>query len=239
MARVTEEHVEARRNQILAAAWECFARNGYHQTTMQDIATEAGLSAGAIYRYYPSKEGVLRACSDRSQEMSRALVEEARSRAEEPIDALLAIGQTMFSYFYDPMFETATRVDIDIWPEVIRNEELREGRRQELAFWRQEVARLLSEGRARGRLRQEVDPEAATILFICAWEGLRHYMLIDSDVFTPERLIEAMRPMVPEDVALESGRFGQEPTLGRPPFLSTTPRPRPRKKDSPDARMDS
>ena len=40
MARVTEAHVEARRNQILDAAWSCFARRGYHQTTMQDIATD-------------------------------------------------------------------------------------------------------------------------------------------------------------------------------------------------------
>ena len=39
MSRVTEAHIEARRNQITSAAWACFARKGYHQTTMQDIAS--------------------------------------------------------------------------------------------------------------------------------------------------------------------------------------------------------
>ena len=64
MARVTAAHVEARTNQIILAAWECFARKGYHQTTMADIAGEAGLSAGAIYRYFASKEAVLKAISE-------------------------------------------------------------------------------------------------------------------------------------------------------------------------------
>ena len=66
MARVTEAHVEARRNQILDAAWSCFAKRGFHQTTMQDIATDAGISAGAIYRYYASKEAVLAAITERT-----------------------------------------------------------------------------------------------------------------------------------------------------------------------------
>src|SRR3990170_8142214 len=95
MSRVPEAHVEARRNQIVDAAWACFARKGYHQTTMQDIATEAGISAGAIYRYYPSKEGVLKAINDRSQELGRDLVEWARSQAGGPIGTLEVIAQAM------------------------------------------------------------------------------------------------------------------------------------------------
>src|SRR3990172_10927068 len=136
MARVTDEHIEARKSQILDAAWTCFARNGYHRTTMQDIATEAGLSAGAIYRYFAGKEAVLKATNDRSQEMGRALVEWARSQAEGPLGVLEVIGQAMYSIFNDPMFDTATRVNIEIWPELIRNEELADRLRQELTFFR-------------------------------------------------------------------------------------------------------
>ena len=42
MPKVTEEHVAARRRQILSAALSCFAREGFHRTTMQDIFREAG-----------------------------------------------------------------------------------------------------------------------------------------------------------------------------------------------------
>ena len=56
MPKVSDAHVEARRQQILEAASACFARQGFHQTSVQDICKEAGLSAGAVYRYFPGKE---------------------------------------------------------------------------------------------------------------------------------------------------------------------------------------
>ena len=221
MSRVTEAHVEARRDQIVNAAWACFARKGYHQTTMQDIATEAGLSAGAIYRYYPSKEAVLKAINERSQEMGRALVEWARSQAEGPLGVLQVIGQAMYSIFNDPMFETATRVNIEVWPEIIRNEALREAGRQEMTFWRTVVSQLLREAQQRGELKAELDPEAVFVLLMCAWEGLRHYRLIDPDNFTPERQVQAITALLSADIAMETDKFGQfmadqGPSLGLP-----------------------
>jgi len=61
MPKVTEEHVEARRRQILSAALRCFAREGFHRTTMQDIFREADLSPGAVYSYFASKDELIRA----------------------------------------------------------------------------------------------------------------------------------------------------------------------------------
>ena len=59
MPKVTQAHLEARRQQILDAAFGCFARQGFHQTTMQDICREAELSPGAVYRYFDSKEAII------------------------------------------------------------------------------------------------------------------------------------------------------------------------------------
>ncbi|MGW1741344.1 TetR/AcrR family transcriptional regulator [Nocardia sp. NPDC001965] len=56
MPRVSDEHLERRRQQILDAARICFVRKGFHQTSMQDVFTESGLSAGAVYRYFKSKD---------------------------------------------------------------------------------------------------------------------------------------------------------------------------------------
>ncbi|MFI0482002.1 TetR/AcrR family transcriptional regulator [Actinomadura sp. 9N215] len=61
MPRVSEEHLERRRRQILDAARTCFIRKGIHATSMQDIFAEAGLSAGAVYRYYKSKNEIIEA----------------------------------------------------------------------------------------------------------------------------------------------------------------------------------
>ncbi|MGW1752180.1 TetR family transcriptional regulator [Streptomyces sp. NPDC002092] len=47
MPRITPERREAKRAEIVAAARRCFARGGFHQTSMPDIAAAAGVSAGA------------------------------------------------------------------------------------------------------------------------------------------------------------------------------------------------
>jgi AcrR family transcriptional regulator len=59
MPRVTQEHVDARRRQILSAALRCFAREGFHRTTMQDIFREADLSPGAVYSYFTGKDELI------------------------------------------------------------------------------------------------------------------------------------------------------------------------------------
>ncbi|MFC6935010.1 TetR/AcrR family transcriptional regulator [Actinomadura yumaensis] len=61
MPRVSEEHLERRRTQIMDAARACFIRKGIHETSMQDIFAESGLSAGAVYRYFKSKNEIIEA----------------------------------------------------------------------------------------------------------------------------------------------------------------------------------
>jgi hypothetical protein len=155
--------------------------------------------------------------------MGRALVEEARSLAGGPLNTLEVIGQTMLSYFNDPMVETTSRVNIEIFPEIIRNEQLRASVREELTFWHRAVTQLLSEAKERGQLKAEVDPDSLAALLMCAWEGVRHYNLIDPDRFRAERLIELMRALVSEGVVVEPEKLGRglareslAPSLGTP-----------------------
>ena len=64
--RVSEAHLAARRQQILDAGRACFARNGFHATSMQDVIAEAGLSVGAFYRYFRSKDELIEAIAEQS-----------------------------------------------------------------------------------------------------------------------------------------------------------------------------
>lgn len=50
---------EARKEQILAAAIRLFGEEGYHRTTVQDVAREADVSVGLIYQYFKDKEDLL------------------------------------------------------------------------------------------------------------------------------------------------------------------------------------
>jgi TetR/AcrR family transcriptional repressor of uid operon len=56
-----------RRDEILAAAQRCFARSGFHQASMQEICSEAGMSPGNLYRYFASKEAIMLGIAERDR----------------------------------------------------------------------------------------------------------------------------------------------------------------------------
>jgi len=58
MPKIAEATRAARRDQIVAAALACFARTGYHATTMADVAAQAGVSKGTPYLYFDSKQAL-------------------------------------------------------------------------------------------------------------------------------------------------------------------------------------
>src|SRR5437868_9170575 len=70
LPKISPARERQRRDQILTAAMACFARQGYHATSMDDVVRESGLSVGAIYSYFPSKEELFLAISDDRSEQT-------------------------------------------------------------------------------------------------------------------------------------------------------------------------
>src|SRR5438046_8769403 len=81
MPQPQTDSVSDRRCQILDAALVCFAKRGFHQTSMHDISAEAGISVGLIYRYFENKEAVISAMADRhKKEISEVLQRAKQAR---------------------------------------------------------------------------------------------------------------------------------------------------------------
>jgi AcrR family transcriptional regulator len=74
----TESTTLGRREQILKAAMVCFAKRGFHQTSMHDISAEAGISVGLIYRYFENKDAVISAMADGHKTEIQHVLERAR-----------------------------------------------------------------------------------------------------------------------------------------------------------------
>jgi AcrR family transcriptional regulator len=68
MPKVSEEHKNRRREQILEGARRCFARHGYEGATVARLEEETGLSRGAIFNYFPNKETIFLAIAQASSE---------------------------------------------------------------------------------------------------------------------------------------------------------------------------
>lgn len=123
MPKVTEEHRVARRSQILDAARRQFAANGFHMTSMDDVIAASGLSAGALYRYFPSKEVLIAETIDDALENMTAVV---RHIAEQAVDA--TPGQAVEKLLTALLEKLAgegetdiTRIAIYAWAEAPRN----------------------------------------------------------------------------------------------------------------------
>lgn len=68
MPKVRQAHLDARRQQIVDAARARFASQGFARTSMADIVAESGLSTGAIYRYFTSKDEIVVAVCEQSSD---------------------------------------------------------------------------------------------------------------------------------------------------------------------------
>ena len=82
----------AARDRLYATAIELIAARGYEATTLRDIAKEAGVSVGLLYRYFPSKQAVIIALYDElsadyarqaADDAARAMARPLRLRAED------------------------------------------------------------------------------------------------------------------------------------------------------------
>ncbi|MCC0809450.1 TetR/AcrR family transcriptional regulator [Methylobacterium sp. W2] len=109
----------ARRQDILDAAETCFVRNGFHRTTMQDLARQAGMTAGNIYHYFKSKEAVVLGLAERERGHGMTLVEEME-RAGDRRGALMSI---LKRYFARATRDSAI-LRVDLWSEATRNPDI-------------------------------------------------------------------------------------------------------------------
>ncbi|WP_338682809.1 helix-turn-helix domain containing protein [Streptomyces acidiscabies] len=177
MARVSQAHLDARRRQILDAAERCFARNGFHATSMQDVLKEAELSAGAVYRYFSSKDELIAAIVGEVIGVLAEVYGEAAREHPAPLpDELVPrvlrsmlkarAGRLEGGEWLFP------RLLVQAWSELLRNEELaaqvREGYERVRQSWRH-VVRGYKDA---GIMPPDADADALARAMIAMAQGL-------------------------------------------------------------------
>lgn len=111
-----------RPTQILSAAINCFAKRGFHQTSMHDISAEAGISVGLIYRYFPSKEAVIAALADQHKREIGELLDRARQAP-----TLLESLEILFTaHCCESSPKVISAFVVDLYAEAARNPQIAE-----------------------------------------------------------------------------------------------------------------
>ncbi len=127
MPKISAERKLERSQQILDAARRCFAEKGFHRASMSDVIRESGLSAGAVYSYYSSKEQLIAAVARSvflAYESGLGDLVGGDGAPASPEDAIRMLAARVMAEIA-PLTDDF-RMVMTIWGEAANNPELRE-----------------------------------------------------------------------------------------------------------------
>ncbi len=196
MPRVSDDHLAARRQQILDAAWRCFARNGFHATSMQDVFTESGLSAGAVYRYFRSKSELIRATAESAFAMIDSLFDRLRAAPTlPPPDQAVRMMTEQVVHIARSGHTDRTRIALMVWAEALRDPVVDELVQNVLPPVRDRIAELAERWQRQGTIDPSVDPAEIAKVVYGVIIGFLVQRLIMDDV-SPESYAAAFGALV-------------------------------------------
>lgn len=175
------------RQRIIDAAVACFARNGFHGASMQQICAEASMSPGALYRYFPSKVSIIAAIAEAEREQHKEFFERL-AQADDPVDALVSIGADKLEQMLE---HDSASLCAEIIAEAARNPDVRGMFDRNLAEARAHIVAALKRGQERGMVDPEVDVETACHLIMAMGDGLSIHKGLD-----PGLTAERIRPVL-------------------------------------------
>ena len=115
------ERSDARRQQVLDAAIECFRQRGFHAASMQEISAAAAMSVGHIYHYFENKDAIIAAIVD--QEVRQAAADFQKiGKAKDIAAAMLEFASQCFAR---TMSDTHWTLSFEIAAEASRNPSVR------------------------------------------------------------------------------------------------------------------
>jgi len=169
---------EETRNRILEAAEECFTRYGYDSTGVAEICNTAGVSKGALYHHFPSKQAIFVEMFETWMRSFVAEMERIRdSAASVPAALLRMVKMTGL------IFQTASGqlpLFIEFLTKASRDPETWKATIAPYKFFRKFFADLIHRGIEEGTI-QEVDPERTAKIIVAYGAGL-----VMQGVFDPE-----------------------------------------------------
>jgi AcrR family transcriptional regulator len=165
---------EARRAQILEAAFRCFAERGYHASRMDDLVRESGLSKGSLYWHFDSKEDVFLALFDALEAEVFAAWDDEERHGHPVVRMLEREGEIVLERM------AGQRVLLGAWMEFLAHPAARERMRLTYERSRARLAELIRRGVDEGELRADLPADDVAALLTGAVEGLVLQTFVDA-----------------------------------------------------------
>jgi AcrR family transcriptional regulator len=182
MPKVSEAHKAAVRERLVRAGLECVQEKGYDRTTTRDILQRSGLSAGAFYHYFRSKEELIAATGDYLAEVEFGAASSRVGEADSAATTIAMLAAGLFRLASLDSLLPSARVQAAHVPAI------REGLARYDAQVVGAAGAIARQARSDGDLRDEIDPEALTELALIVYEGIQSKAQSDTFVTSPQRV---------------------------------------------------
>lgn len=177
-----------RRSQILDAATAVFAERGFHEARMDDIAEKSGLSKGALYLYYKSKDAIIVALMRQFFKLGMRDLRKLREQEG-------AVSERLIAYSHQLAGEMRRMTAVvslawEFYAIAARQKVVRDYLKVYFAEYRTALAELIQDGMDRGELRLGNATEVATTL-TGLYEGLALLAVVDASAADWTEQVEA------------------------------------------------
>ncbi len=189
---VVPDHSEDRRRQILRAAMACFARRGFHLTTMNDISADAQISVGLIYRYFDSKDAVITFMASEHLDELRRVLEQAR-RTPTLFEALELVS---VRHCEEQPEHLHLSLVMELFAEAARNEQVRVSLRDVTQFFIESVTDLIASSDEAKTSPPGLAPRMAAEIIVDSMRGMMIRAIADSSALTATEIRERQLAML-------------------------------------------
>lgn len=188
LPKLKPETLEMRRTAILDAAELCFARDGFHRTSVQSICAATGISAGAFYVHFASKEQLIAGICERDRRQFANRFD-ALKTADNALDAL---GQLAATYLIDDA-PHKKQLFIEIGAEATRNPEVQALFASVDRFIEDSFTTFVEQLTKSGYAAPAIEPRMAAKLILIIGDGLFWRAAVTSDTDIQSELSVAMQ----------------------------------------------
>lgn len=156
------------RNVVLLTAAELFAANGFRDTSIKDVADSVGMTKGAVYHHFPSKEILAISVVEEHYRRWPILLEEVRAQDLSPLATAQALLDKVAEAFRsDAMAQAGARLQLE-------RSLIGAPLPAPYVGWAELLSGILQEAKEQGELRSEVDPGQAARTVIATFFGMQH-----------------------------------------------------------------
>ncbi len=201
--KVTSIYKQEVREKILDAAESLFSRGGYYDTSMDQIVSESGLSKGAIYGYFNSKEELFLALQDRELSSTLARVKAAFAPRDSAKSKLRKAAAIAFSSLVGKSREEC-RMHLEFGVAAPRISSLmsRQDNRYEAVHTL--VAEIINDGIHGGEFRKDIDIDTAASVLIAVVDGLALHWATTTRDFDWKKLENQVSSIVMHGLLVEN-----------------------------------